>query len=294
MSRILLLDASPLIYAVYDAQGHLATSKGVSTGLRYGFLRSLRSYEKKLKVDTVAICYDLPGGSKKAEGIEEYKANRVMTEAKKTMYSQIPDLKEMLKHTRYSQIEAPGWEADDLIATLARVKAARGDEVFVISPDNDLAQLIGPRISIFMPGKKGAKDSFKTAAQVYEYYGVWPEHLLILRAFCGDKSDNLDAALEHPGAVSELKSVLNGLPRQTISLQQFYDDVVANYNDQIFVTELNAAREKAERLYKVMSLPDVPTSELRIQKGGKDAKALLDLFVELEFKSQVDKIEEYV
>lgn len=148
MARLLLIDASPLIYANYAAMGHFSTKAGIPTGIRYGFLRSVRSYAEKLKADRVCVVYDHPSAVLKASQVESYKADRVTTEGKLKMWSQIPDLKELVKLTRWAQAEAEGFEADDVIGHLAREFAKQGHDAFIVTPDNDMLQLISDRIHI--------------------------------------------------------------------------------------------------------------------------------------------------
>ena len=115
METILLVDASPLVYSNFDKIGHLSTSTGEPTGLRYGFMRSVRSYAERTSATKVVICFDTLGTPIKASNVPEYKLNRETTPTKQKMYNQVPALKEMIRLTWYSQAEAPGYEADDLI-----------------------------------------------------------------------------------------------------------------------------------------------------------------------------------
>jgi len=123
---ILLIDASPLIYSNFNSIGFLESENGEPTGLRFGFLRSTRSYTEKNQADRTVLCFDLPGLVKKAEGHSTYKSNRVWTEEKNKMYGQVPELREMLSLTKYTQADAEGYEADDVIGSLARQMESQG------------------------------------------------------------------------------------------------------------------------------------------------------------------------
>lgn len=283
---LLIIDASPLIYAVYDTQGHLCTSEGDPTGLRYGFLRSVRSYKTRTKCNKVAICYDMPGQVKKAVQFTDYKANREMTEDKRKMYSQVPALKEMISFTHWTQLQAEGFEADDIVGNLALTKAARGMRVVYVSPDNDLAQtLCHPRISRFIPGKKGGKDRYYTPEDVKSDFGVWPEHLLVWRAIVGDRSDNLSGIGLAKPKEALIKEFLNTLPRQVLG----FHDALAALKAAGFVTE-DFDETKFEQNCVVMSLPF--PDDLKVTPGKKDEKELTRLFRNLQFKSMMKHIPE--
>lgn len=285
MDKILIVDASPLIYAVYDTQGHLSTSSGEPTGLRYGFLRSVRSYKERTKCNKVVLAFDTKGPIKKAEGLETYKANREFTETKANMYSQVPALRELIELTNWTQIEAPGYEADDIIGAVARAKSQRGDHIVIVTPDNDAAQLVNDRVNIFTPGKKGAKDTYKRAEDIKEYFGVWPEQLLVWRAICGDKSDNIEGIGLEKSACEAIKNVLLKLPRVTITPEIFQEQVVPKLEPSLQekFEHMHACRDKFDLNLRAMQLHR--PEEMTITKGRGDAKAMEELFHKLEFKS---------
>jgi len=287
MANILLIDASPLIYANFNAMKRFNTKAGEPTGLRFGFMRSMRSYVEKTQADRVAICLDLPGEVKKAEGISEYKANRTWTPEKEEMYKQVPQLLEMLSYTRYATVSAAGYEADDVIAHLARKFAAGNHKVFIVTPDNDLLQVVTDDIRIWMAPKKENKNKawFKDDQYCIDQFGVHPEHLLYYRALVGDKSDNLGGAVR----------------------SKYAKDLARFFRDQVDLDTQPAGMPSAlmaapdlwfqhnwlevfERNVKVMRLHDPQDDELKIEKGKKDPDALRKLFYELEMKSLVSHV----
>lgn len=291
MVRILVIDASPLIYATYSKVGHLSTPDGTPTGLRYGFIRSVNSYRKKTKADQVVLAFDSSGPVLKAEGREEYKSDREFTSDKAKMYSQVPDLREMLSLTAWTQIDAPGYEADDIIGAIARAKAPKGDEVIIVSADNDMAQLVGHNVKIFEPGKKGARDSWKTDEVIHGYFGVWPEHLLVYRALVGDKSDNLDGVNLTPANEEAIKDLLNKTPRG-LSVEEIIDELYTKLPEEVasFLKE-DSVDDRFKSNLKIMSLNRPP--KMNITKGRKDPVALEELFESLVFKSLMKSIPEY-
>lgn len=291
MEHVLVIDASPLIYRVFSSIGHLATSKGEPTGLRFGFLRSVRSYQNKLKADKVAIVFDSKGPVKKAEGVKEYKANREFTDDKATMYGQVPALREMLSLTKWAQLDAPGYEADDIIATLARTKALRGDRVTIVSPDNDFLQMVGAWINIFKPGssKEKTKDQLLSRKHVLDRFGVEPFQLLAYRAIVGDVSDNLS------GAFSEKSDIANSFRKKVEGRKTCIDrGNFWSYMEAVLGPELTAKMRTREevinRNLQVMELVNVPG--VQVKKGEKDLDKLEALFFELEFNSMFKYLNE--
>lgn len=303
---ILIIDASPLIYKVFTTQGQLSVQngphQGEPTGLRYGFLRSVRSYQNKCAADKVAICFDVRGPVAKAEGVEHYKANRVFTEEKKTMYSQVPALREMLDCTKWTQLEAEGFEADDVIAALARAKAAKGDRVTIVSPDNDLCQLIndGPTsgsqgyVRVFRPAssREKTKDAMLDEAWVKSRYGVRPMHLLALRTMLGDASDNLPGLLgDSSRGAGHLRVHLRQI-QVPITAEMFWN-VVPACCDQTTL-DLMRTEHGITTINNNLQAMTLSSSEIKVKvtKGGRNPAKLKEIFERLEFNSMMKFIPE--
>lgn len=284
MANILLVDASPLIYSNYNAMKRFKTKAGEPTGLRFGFMRSMRSFVEKIQADRVAICLDLHGPVKKAEGVSEYKANRAWTEDKAEMYNQVPNLLELLSYTRYAQASARGYEADDVMAHLARKFSAANHQVFMVTPDNDLLQLVNEKVKIWMPPKKAVNKNkawFKDEDYCVDQFGVYPEQLLYYRSLVGDTSDNLAGCV-----VSKYKRDIpihfRRLERDasTLAIKEMILDLPGRFLVKGWLGRF-------DRNMKIMRLHDPAVGELKIEKGKKDADALRKAFYALEMKSLV-------
>lgn len=287
MSTVLLVDASPLIYAVYNAMGHFQTKAGEPTGLRFGFLRSIRSYADKVKPDKVVICFDSPGPVVKAEGIETYKANRVMTPEKVKMYEQVPALRELLALTKYTQVDAPGYEADDIIGSLARRLMGQGHDVYVVSPDNDLCQLVMfPKVKLWMPPKGKEKAWLKDHNWVCDQFQVQPNALLLWRAIEGDTSDNLEGlSLLTANTKEQFKARLR-------ELAAIHQDRALTPDDLTSLQLSDGATKMVRVNYEVMKLVDPPV--LGITKGIRDSEKLGQAFEALEMRSMLKHLPEFV
>jgi DNA polymerase I len=288
--NILILDASPLIYATFNSVGHFCTKAGEPTGLRFGFIRSLRSYAEKTNADKVIVCYDTPAPVKKAEGVETYKATRTWTAEKQTMYDQIPALKEMLALTRYTQVETPGYEADDIVGHLANRLSDQGHNIYIVTTDNDLCQLVSHerRIKLWMPPKGKEKAWFKDHDWIKNEFGV-EKGLLNWRALEGDTSDNIPGAWEikpTKPARTRLAQTHDGMTQsQRDNPQEYLRIMKTAAQSADSFAEINEERFLANR--NLMTLHSPP--ELTITKGAKKTAELRELFERLEMKSLVDK-----
>lgn len=287
-SRIMIVDASPLIYRVWSTQGHLATSDGMFTGLRYGFLRSIRSYQQRTKCDQVAIAFDVKGPIVKAQSNQNYKSNREFTEDKATMYSQVPDLRAMLELTKWTMLSAPGYEADDIIGALVRAKEPRGHDCVIVTSDNDMCQLVSSKTKIFRPASsrdKTNKDLMIDERWVQDTYGVPPQNLLCWRALVGDRSDNLTGSLhEKHGDAEIVRKALNEL---TVPLTI---DTLTPFIESLPISLTDDQHAKLVENFCIMSLVTPPNME--VVKGRKDPVAMKQLFERLQFKSMMKFIPE--
>lgn len=290
---LLLVDAMPVIYAVFNKQGHFKTTTGIPTGVTYGFLRTMKSYQERAKAEKAVAVFDTHHPVLKAQTdwdiAQTYKANRPTTPEKQQMFDQIEGLKQALALTKWTYVQAPGYEADDILGTLARNKSAQGQRVAISTPDNDMLQLINNRVCLWRPKRGTEKDRYLEAEYVQDLYGVDPRQLLFLRAVIGDVSDNLKGAAPHLKA-----QTINWLNQTPIfdmdSLYDLFGLAMVLGQDTL---EHNKALQQLRMNLDVMRLHDVPTEALEIVKGQRDVDSLTYLFEKLEFKSLMKSIPEY-
>lgn len=276
-----------MIYQIWNSPQGKLSYNGENTGLRYGFIRGVSSYVKRVGASKAVICWDPLGGGTivKAEGVPEYKSNRKWSESKQKMYDQVPGVKEMMLLTCWSQAIAQGYEADDVVGAFARKYSEQGHEIVVISTDNDMAQLIGPKISVYVPGKNAR---MKKEEDVRTEFGVYPNALLPWRAGAGDTSDHLTGAITQGFEQDRFKAFLSGI-RKEYTPQEGHDKAMA-YMKNTF-GEGSTTVQNYERNLGVMSLVAPP--EIRIEKGRADKVGLQALFERLAFKSLMERIPEF-
>ena len=184
-----LVDGSAQFHRAYHAIRGLATTRGLPTGAVYGFTTMLRKLYQDEKPEYIAISFDLAGPTFRHEAYKEYKAHRPKMDD--DLAVQIPFVRRVCEALRLPVIEVPGFEADDVIATLARQGVAAGHDVVVVSGDKDLLQLVGDRVKVLNPGREGMGATLYDRRAVEEKFGVPPERVVDVLALVGDAVDNI-------------------------------------------------------------------------------------------------------
>ena len=182
---IFIIDAHAFLHRSYHALPKLTTSKGEPVGALYGFLRLLLKIKKEYKPYYTAVCFDAPGGTFRDVMYAGYKANRKETEP--DLVAQLKAAPQLPKAVGLKAVVLPGYEADDIIATLARRFSAAGYETVIVTGDKDAAQLVGGDIKLW----DGSAASFSGEAEVLAKFGVKPSQIADYLALAGDSSDNV-------------------------------------------------------------------------------------------------------
>ena len=197
--RIYLIDGSSYIYRAYYAIRQLSNSKGFATNAVMGFTNMLLKVVRDEKPDGVVVVFDAKGPTFRKDMYSEYKANReAMPE---DLVPQVPIIKDVVRGFRIPALELAGFEADDIIATLADQCVAAGAEVVVVTGDKDLMQIVGPRVRLL----DTMKDKVTGPEQVVERFGVEPARVLEVLGLAGDTSDNVPGV---PGIGEKTASAL--------------------------------------------------------------------------------------
>jgi DNA polymerase-1 len=180
-----LIDATAQLFRAYFAIRNLSNDEGLPTNAVYGFTSMLRKLLKEEKPDHVAAAFDLPGEVFRHESYAEYKANR--PPSPEDLDVQVPYAKQVCEMLGVSVVEREGYEADDLIATLARLGRKAGFRVVVVASDKDLLQLVGDGVDLLNPSKNLRFD----AQGVADSFGVPPERVRDVLGLMGDSVDNI-------------------------------------------------------------------------------------------------------
>jgi DNA polymerase-1 len=215
--KLFLLDGSAIFYRSYFAfiRNPLINSKGENTSAAFGFLSTVFRLIEDEKPDYLIVVFDTKEPTFRHEIYEEYKATR--EKMPDDMVISIPRMRQALNSLNLCILEKPGYEADDIIATIAREYAAEDLSVYILSGDKDLAQLVTENISIYGMAKAGnLEPEILDRSKIKTKYGVFPEQITDWLALMGDKSDNV------PGIPSVGEKTAVALLEQFESLENLY------------------------------------------------------------------------
>lgn len=284
--RIVLLDAGSLIYPAYHVLKDLATRDGFPTGAIYGFTRTLIKLLREYPSRYVAIAFDARGETVRHGRYEAYKAHRPAMDEELAV--QIPLIKELIGAFRVPSFEAPGYEADDLIATLTHQASGRGLEVLIVSGDKDLMQLVSERVKVLKPSRKPGEDLHLLDVQgVQEHLGVPPTRIRDYLALLGDSVDNV------PGVPGIGEVTAQELLQEYPSL-----DEILEHAEELDNTRARKAllknRDQAKLSYELVRLETVPMEPSALEQCAlqePDWPRIRELLQELEFQSILKELE---
>lgn len=274
--QLFLLDGSSYIYRAYYGIRDVATTGGMATNAVYGFTRMLLGLMQEHNPDYLAVVFDRPRDETfRREIYAEYKAHRdAMPE---DLAPQIPYIKQVLQALNIPALEAPGFEADDVIATLARRHAAEGLQVTVVTGDKDLMQIVSDSICLL----DTMKDTRSGPQEVFERFGVPPELVADVLGLAGDTSDNI------PGVPGVGEKTASELIQRFGSLEGVLK-WTSLVNGKKRRSNLEAHAEQARLSKTLATLRDDVALEIclaDLQRQSPNLEALIPLLRELEFEA---------
>ncbi len=192
MKTLLLIDGFAIMHRAYFALPELSTAKGVPTNAVYGFFTMLQKVITDFKPTHIVVALDTPVQTFRKKLYKEYQIQR--PEAADGFKQQIPLIKELLDAAGIARLEKEGFEADDVIGTLAKKFRPDFDRVLILTGDRDLLQLVDEKTYVIAPQKGITTSAIYTPEAVKEKYGIEPEKIPDLKALMGDASDNYGGA----------------------------------------------------------------------------------------------------
>ncbi len=291
-NRYMLIDGNAMVHRGYHAVPPLTNKEGEHTNAVYGFVMILLRAIKELKPTHIACSFDLAGPTFRDEMYADYKATRVKGDQE--LYDQFPRVKEVVKALNIPIFEVAGFEADDVLGTLAThiCKEHKEDcEVMITTGDLDSLQLVNECVKIYTL-RKGINDTaVYDIAAVKERFGLLPKQMIDYKALRGDPSDNIK------GVAGIGEKTASKLIQDFESLENLYKQIKAgDIGDKIkprILKLLVEGEEDARQSYTLSKIVcDVPL-DINIPSyefGSKDLTKTLKIFQELEFKSLIDKL----
>ncbi|MCK4401398.1 hypothetical protein KAW08_03735 [bacterium] len=273
-----LIDGNSYAYRSFYAIKDLETKEGLPTNAVYGFTVSLIKILRMKKPDYIGIVFDLPEPTFRHKEFASYKANRSKTPDE--LIIQFPILKEVIRAFNIPIFELGGYEADDILATIAKEGEEKGFDVFVMSPDKDLLQIVTDNIRVIRSSKK---DAVFDKNRVREKYGVEPAKLVDIAALGGDSSDNI------PGVPGIGEKTASKLVKQFGDLKGVLKNIDKIPSEKIR-KNLNQFSQQAELSKRLVCLKaDVPIKICweDCEIGDFNKKQVNMLFAELNFNKLI-------
>ncbi len=287
--KLFLLDAYALIFRAYYAlmRNPRFTSGGLNTSAIFGFVNSLQDVLKKEQPTHIAVCFDPPGGTFRHEAYKEYKANR--DETPEDIKLAVPYIKRIIEAYNIPVIEVPGFEADDVIGTLAHVAGEHGFETYMMTPDKDFGQLVTENVKIYHPARRGNEAEVQGVEEIKAKYGFTsPLQVIDLLALMGDSVDNIPGC---PG-VGEVTA------KKLIHEFGSVENLLANI-DKIKGALQRKVADNVEQIkfskFLATIKTDVPVewNEELLRRKPANMPALAKVFKELEFRTLAVRIIEH-
>lgn len=285
--RLFLIDAFAMIYRGYFAfsRNPIINSKGFDTSAVYGFTNTLVELMRKENPSHIAVCFDLPSATVRDTQFEGYKANR--EEMPDTIRQSLPIIKEIIQEMNIPMMSAEGYEADDVIGTLAKQAEKIGYQTYMVTPDKDFGQLVSENIFLYRPNYKGPGFEKMGVEEVLEKWGgiSHPELVIDILAMMGDAVDNIPGipGVGEKTAIKLLKEygTLEDVLQNTDKLKGKLKEKVENNVEQALVCKMLAT-----------IILDVPVEfhEEDFEMSPVNKERLSEIFSNLEFRTLGKKV----
>ena len=279
--KLFLIDGHALIFKMYYAfvRRPMINSKGMDMSILYGFTKYLLELIAREQPTHLAVAFDPPGGTFRNQLYPAYKANR--SETPQLVIDALEPLTELCRALNIPVLMLPGYEADDVIGTVAKRYGTPGTDVYMVTPDKDYGQLIDDHIIQVKPGKAGGDDEQIDKAAICEKYGIAdPSQVIEMLTLCGDTADNVPGVkgvgevgagklIAKYGTVENIYAHLDELsPRQQAMFAEARDHIALSHELVTIKTDVPV---------------DIPLAEMAVNDAYRPEVA--DLFEKYEFQS---------
>ena len=284
---LLVVDGNSIANRAFFGIKVLTTKEGQYTNAIYGFMNILLSLTQNYQPDEVAIAFDLPAPTFRHKMYDGYKANRHgMPEE---LAAQMPLLQQLLTDLGYKLVTAEGWEADDILGTLAAACDARGETCYIATGDRDNLQLVSPNTTVLLAATSRGHSETRVMdeAAVREKYGLAPKQLIDVKSLQGDASDNI------PGVKGIGEKTALALIQQFGSLAGVYehlDDPVIKPRQRANLEAYKADAELSYTLGSIRTDAPIETAAGAYRPGEGDKAAAVRLMLDLEIRALIPRL----
>ncbi len=281
-----LLDAYALIFRAYYAfiRAQMINSKGINTSAIYGFTATLEEILRTESPSHIGVVFDPPGPTFRHIKYPEYKANRDATPEEIKL--SVPWIKKILEAFNIPVIEVEGYEADDVIGTLATEAGSKGFQVYMMTPDKDFCQLVSDNVFMYKPRRSGKEAEVIGVQEVRDIFEIDdPRQVIDVLALWGDSSDNIPGA---PGIGEKTAKKLVSTYKSIENLFDHVDELKGKQRESIFENQDQIRLSKD--LATIRLDVEVEFNEKDLAYGGVNKENLVSLFQELEFKTMAARV----
>jgi DNA polymerase I len=287
IERVYLIDAMAIAYRAYFAfiRQPLMNSKGENTSAVYGFVTFLNRILAQEFPDHIAVVFDTGKPTFRHKAYKEYKATR--QKMPEDMIAQIPILKEVVRAYNIPVVEMDGFEADDIIGTLAKQAERENALTFLVTPDKDFMQLVSDNTKIYKPGKQGSDIEIVDIDGVEQKFGVTPDKVIDVLGLIGDASDNIPGVpgigektaiplIQKYGSIEELYRHLDEIPQKGTRTKLESNKELAFLSKQLVTIDINVP---------------LPINFHSLKAEKRNTARLMELFEALDFRSLLGKLQ---
>jgi DNA polymerase-1 len=285
--KLFLVDAYAIIFRAFYAfiNSHMLNSNGINTAPIFGFVLALEDVLRNQKPSHIAVVFDPPGGTFRNEMYKLYKANR--DETPEPIKIAVPWIKKIIQAFNIPVIEVPGFEADDVIGSIARQAQERDFLTYIMTPDKDFMQLVTDYILMFKPAKSGSLPEIIGINEVKIKFGIdQPSQFIDILALWGDSADNVPGA---PGIGEKGALKLIG---EYKSLENVYAslDKLKEKTRQILINNRQLI-ELSKRLVTIDQYAPIEFNESELKVKNSDIQLLTNIYRELDFKTLLSRLQ---
>ncbi|MGA7162100.1 MAG: DNA polymerase I, partial [Bacteroidota bacterium] len=283
-----LLDGMALAYRSYFAfiRNPLINSKGENTSAVFGFVNYLNKILDEKKPDYIAVVFDTIEPTFRHKAYPEYKATR--QKMPEDMSAMMDTLKDVVRAFNVPVVELPGFEADDVIGTIAKRAEKENVETFLVTSDKDFMQLVSPTVKLYRPGKGGNDDEIVDETGVMEKFGVPPEQVIEILGLMGDQSDNVpgvagvgpktaEPLIKKYGTIENLLAHVDDIPQKGLQ------EKLRSHKDMALLSK---------KLVTIDTNAPVLIDFHKLKSAQKNVEALHVLYTRLEFRSLDRRLKE--
>ncbi len=284
--KLFLIDAFAMIFRAYYAliRNPRVTSKGKNTNAQFGFTNSLLELLKSQKPSHIAVCFDSKGETERHVDFADYKANR--QEAPEDLLAALPDIRRIVEALDIPLIEVPGYEADDIVGTLAKQAEAVGYTVYMVTPDKDYGQLVSQNIKMYKPGYSGGDVEILGPEEVCAKWGIKRvDQVIDILGLMGDAVDNI------PGIKGVGEKTAAKLLEEYDTLENVLDNahhIKGKLGEKVMAGKEDAIMSKKLATI-ILNVPcEFHEENFTVSAWKKDE--LIAVFEELEFKTMAKRL----